>query len=161
MILQTLVTGIAVGGIYALMAVGYSLVFSVLKFSNFAHGSVIMLGAYAGYFLLTLAGAAALAFARLGLSYEDAAFISLHGREENGVALLDAVRRAAKVVIFTGPAYPPQRVSTLLTASGFGERQVHVFSNLSLPEEKSFAGKARELAVLPEPFPNAVVVVLG
>lgn len=57
MILQTLVTGIAVGGIYALMAVGYSLVFSVLKFSNFAHGSVIMLGAYAGYFLLTLAGA--------------------------------------------------------------------------------------------------------
>ena len=46
--LQTLVTGLSIGGIYALMAVGYSLVFSVLNFSNFAHGAVIMLGAYAG-----------------------------------------------------------------------------------------------------------------
>ena len=48
MFLQTLVTGLSIGGIYALMAVGYSLVFSVLNFSNFAHGAVIMLGAYMG-----------------------------------------------------------------------------------------------------------------
>ena len=48
MLLQTLVTGLSIGGIYALMAVGYSLVFSVLSFSNFAHGAVIMLGAYIG-----------------------------------------------------------------------------------------------------------------
>lgn len=48
MFLQTLVTGLSVGGIYALMALGYSLVFSVLNFSNFAHGAVIMLGAYIG-----------------------------------------------------------------------------------------------------------------
>ena len=48
MFLQTLVTGLSIGGIYALMAVGYSLVFSVLSFSNFAHGAVIMLGAYMG-----------------------------------------------------------------------------------------------------------------
>ncbi len=53
MFLQTVVTGLAIGGIYALMAVGYSLVFSILNFSNFAHGTVIMLGAYAGYFILT------------------------------------------------------------------------------------------------------------
>ena len=48
MLLQTLVTGLSIGGIYSLMAVGYSLVFSVLSFSNFAHGAVIMLGAYIG-----------------------------------------------------------------------------------------------------------------
>ena len=48
MFTQTLVTGLSIGGIYALMAVGYSLVFSVLNFSNFAHGAVIMLGAYMG-----------------------------------------------------------------------------------------------------------------
>ena len=48
MFLQTLVTGLSIGGIYALMAVGYSLIFSVLSFSNFAHGAVIMLGAYIG-----------------------------------------------------------------------------------------------------------------
>jgi branched-chain amino acid transport system permease protein len=51
--LQTLITGIAIGGIYALMAVGYSLVFSILNFSNFAHGVVIMLGAYIGYYACT------------------------------------------------------------------------------------------------------------
>lgn len=54
MFLQTVVTGLAVGGIYALMAVGYSLVFSILSFSNFAHGVVIMLGAYVGFYLCTL-----------------------------------------------------------------------------------------------------------
>jgi branched-chain amino acid transport system permease protein len=48
--LQTLITGIAIGGIYALMAVGYSLVFSILNFSNFAHGVIIMLGAYFGFY---------------------------------------------------------------------------------------------------------------
>lgn len=51
--LQTLITGLSIGGIYALMAVGYSLVFSVLNFSNFAHGAVIMLGAYVGLALAT------------------------------------------------------------------------------------------------------------
>ena len=56
MFVQTLVTGLAIGGIYALMAVGYSLVFSVLNFSNFAYGSIIMLGAYAGYYILTQMG---------------------------------------------------------------------------------------------------------
>ena len=57
--LQTLITGLSIGGIYALMAVGYSLVFSVLNFSNFAHGAVIMLGAYVG---LALASKLSLSF---------------------------------------------------------------------------------------------------
>lgn len=52
MFVQTVVTGLAIGGIYALMAVGYSLVFSILNFSNFAYGSIIMLGAYIGYYAL-------------------------------------------------------------------------------------------------------------
>jgi len=56
MFIQTLVTGLAIGGIYALMAVGYSLVFSILNFSNFAYGSIIMLGAYIGYFAMTELG---------------------------------------------------------------------------------------------------------
>lgn len=57
MFFQTLITGIAIGGIYALMAVGYSLVFSILNFSNFAHGVVIMLGAYIGYYACDWFGA--------------------------------------------------------------------------------------------------------
>ena len=38
---------------YALMSVGYSLVYSIMSFSNFAHGGVIMVGAYVGFFALT------------------------------------------------------------------------------------------------------------
>ena len=52
--LQQLINGLSIGSIYALMAVGYSLVYSILNFSNFAHGSVIMLGAYFGYFAVSL-----------------------------------------------------------------------------------------------------------
>lgn len=51
--LQQLVNGICLGGMYALMSVGYSLVYSIMNFSNFAHGGVIMVGAYVGYFALT------------------------------------------------------------------------------------------------------------
>ena len=52
MIFQTIVTGLSIGSIYALMAVGYSLVFSVLNFSNFAHGAVITLGAYIAWAMM-------------------------------------------------------------------------------------------------------------
>jgi len=51
--LQQLVNGICLGGMYALMSVGYSLVYSIMSFSNFAHGDVIMVGAYVGFFALT------------------------------------------------------------------------------------------------------------
>lgn len=46
--LQQLINGLSLGAVYALIAVGFALVFSVLKFSNFSHGSVIMLSAYLG-----------------------------------------------------------------------------------------------------------------
>ncbi|WP_459129681.1 branched-chain amino acid ABC transporter permease [Guggenheimella bovis] len=52
--LQYLINGIALGSVYALMAVGYSLVYSIMNFSNFAHGGVIMLGSYIGYYSMLL-----------------------------------------------------------------------------------------------------------
>jgi len=54
--LQTIVTGLGIGSIYALMALGYSLVFSILNFSNFAHGAIIMVGAYVGYLFCSIIG---------------------------------------------------------------------------------------------------------
>jgi len=53
MVLQQLINGISIGAVYALIAVGYSLVYSVLNFSNFAHGEILMLGSYVGFFALT------------------------------------------------------------------------------------------------------------
>lgn len=49
--LQQLVNGISQGSIYALIALGYTMVFGVLRFINFAHGDVYMLGAFSGLFL--------------------------------------------------------------------------------------------------------------
>ncbi len=50
---QAIINGLALGGIYALIAVGYSMVFGVLQFVNFAHSELFMLGAYLVMFLLT------------------------------------------------------------------------------------------------------------
>jgi branched-chain amino acid transport system permease protein len=47
--LQQVVNGISLGAVYALIAVGFAMVFNVLKFSNFSHGGVLGAGAYFGY----------------------------------------------------------------------------------------------------------------
>ncbi len=49
--LQQLLNGLFLGAIYALIALGYTMVYGVLRFINFAHGDVFMLGAFAGYYL--------------------------------------------------------------------------------------------------------------
>ncbi|MGE4583505.1 MAG: branched-chain amino acid ABC transporter permease [Sphaerochaeta sp.] len=47
---QHLMNGLTLGGIYALIALGYTMVYGILKFINFAHGDVLMVGAYVGLF---------------------------------------------------------------------------------------------------------------
>ncbi|HYQ14735.1 MAG TPA: branched-chain amino acid ABC transporter permease [Polyangiaceae bacterium] len=48
--LQQVLNGLSLGSIYALIALGYTMVYGILKLINFAHGEVFMIGAYAGYF---------------------------------------------------------------------------------------------------------------
>ena len=48
--MQQLVNGLAVGSIYALIALGYTMVYGTIKLINFAHGDVYMMGAFIGYF---------------------------------------------------------------------------------------------------------------
>src|SRR2546422_2085168 len=48
--LQQLINGISLGAIYALIALGYTMVYGILKLINFAHGDVYMLGAFIGYY---------------------------------------------------------------------------------------------------------------
>ena len=50
--IQTLVTGLVTGCLYALIALGYSMVYGVLKLLNFAHGDLYMVGAFIGYFVI-------------------------------------------------------------------------------------------------------------
>ena len=56
--LQQLTNGLAVGGIYALIALGYTMVYGVLRLINFAHVDLFALGAYLGFSLLTGTGLA-------------------------------------------------------------------------------------------------------
>ena len=49
-LLQNLLNGIAAGSIYALIALGYTMVYGILKLINFAHGDVFMLGSFVGYY---------------------------------------------------------------------------------------------------------------
>ncbi len=89
---QQLLNGISLGAIYALIALGYTMVYGVLRFINFAHSDVFMLGAYAGLTLAprlgggtlvgglaVLAGAMAIT-ATLGVIIEKVAYRPLRNR---------------------------------------------------------------------------------
>ena len=49
--MQHLINGLTLGSIYALIALGYTMVYGILKFINFAHGEILMVGTYASLFL--------------------------------------------------------------------------------------------------------------
>src|ERR671937_330394 len=51
-----LVAGLTLGSLYALLALGYTMVYGILKLLNFAHGDVYMIGAFIGFFVLTALG---------------------------------------------------------------------------------------------------------
>ena len=50
--LQQLVNGLILGSVYALLALGYTMVYGIIKLINFAHGDIYMMGAFMGYFLI-------------------------------------------------------------------------------------------------------------
>jgi branched-chain amino acid transport system permease protein len=51
-LIQTFINGLTTGFLYALIALGYSMVYGVLKLLNFAHGDLYMIGAYIGYYVI-------------------------------------------------------------------------------------------------------------
>ena len=56
-ILEQLINGLTIGSFYALIALGYSMVYGVLKLINFAHGDFFTLGSYLGYTVLVFGSA--------------------------------------------------------------------------------------------------------
>lgn len=53
LIIQQLINGLALGSVYSLIALGYTMVYGIIKLINFAHGEIYMLGAYFGFYALT------------------------------------------------------------------------------------------------------------
>lgn len=102
LVAQVAVNGLVAGGMYALVAVGYSLVYGVMRLINFAHGDVAMAGAYAAFFL---AGAATMSPGRLAAGLAAAAGCS---------ALLGL---AIERVVYR-PLRPAPRLQALIAAIG-------------------------------------------
>ena len=85
---QQLVNGLSIGFIYALIAIGFSLIYSILTFSNFAHSTFLIAGAYTGFFLMVAMGlplplsllGAILGGALVALFVEKVAYKPIRGR---------------------------------------------------------------------------------
>jgi len=52
--IRLLISGLTIGGVYSLVAIGYTLVYGILRMINFAHGEVMMIGTFAGYFVFEI-----------------------------------------------------------------------------------------------------------
>ncbi len=97
--LNQLINGLQIGSIYALIALGYTMVYGIVKLINFAHGDIIMVGAYA----------ALLAMTSLGLPFPAAIVISMVVCVVVGVV----IERVAYKPLRSSP-----RISSLITAIG-------------------------------------------
>jgi branched-chain amino acid transport system permease protein len=123
--LQQLINGLSLGAIYALIALGYTMVYGVLRFINFAHSEVFMVGAFSGYYLarlfphqnlatgLLILFGSMLICAILGVTIEKLAYRPLRNRSTLtvlitaiGVSLL--LQNLGQLVFGPNPkAYPP------------------------------------------------------
>ncbi len=145
-ILQQIVNGIALGSIYALIALGYTMVYGIVKLINFAHGDVMMVGAFAAYFTLEKLGlspfAMVIAFlfamiisAVLGVLIERFAYKPLRNAPRIN-ALITAIgislmlENGARVIPFIGPnprQFPtPKTVNISIGGIGISNTQIIV-----------------------------------
>ena len=116
-LIQTLISGLSLGSIYALIALGYTMVYGIAKMLNFAHGDVIMVGAYSGI----------VAVAQMGLSPWVTVIVSIVVCAVLGVVIefcaYKPLRQAAPLsVLITaiGVSYLLQNAALLL----FGSQQM-------------------------------------
>lgn len=148
-LLQTLTDGVAVGSLYALIALGYTMVYGVLSFINFAHGDVVMTGAWIAF---TLAAAFGLVHAEspnlwlgllilllamascglIGFTIERLAYRPLRGAPRLnvlitaiGVSLLIQNVGQLKFVFGTEPQPVPLLMPDAILAT-FGDVQIHL-----------------------------------
>ncbi|MDR2149398.1 MAG: branched-chain amino acid ABC transporter permease [Spirochaetaceae bacterium] len=133
MFLQQFINGISLGSIYALIALGYTMVYGIVMLINFAHGDILMVGAYTGYFLLSLLGvspaslviaflASFLVCGVLGVLIERFAYRPLRTAPRlnsliTAIAISLILQNGARVLPFVGPnprQFPRPPVNTLV-----------------------------------------------
>lgn len=132
--LNNLINGISLGSIYAVIALGYTLVYGIAKMLNFAHGDVIMVGGYVIFIAMTSFGLnswisillAVIACTLLGIVIEKVAYKPL--RQATSLAVL---------ITAIGVSYFLQNMALLI----FGEKPVNFTSVVNVPSLKLFDGK--------------------
>lgn len=132
--LNNLINGISLGSIYAVIALGYTLVYGIAKMLNFAHGDVIMVGGYVIFIAMTSFGLnswisillAVIACTLLGIVIEKVAYKPL--RQATSLAVL---------ITAIGVSYFLQNMALLI----FGEKPVNFTSVVNVPSIKLFDGK--------------------
>ena len=107
--IEQLINGLTIGSFYALVALGYSMVYGVMKLINFAHGDLFAFGAYLGYTILT--SAAGKVTASLGI-WGGIAFTAFF------VAISVAIAGVLVERIAYRPVYPSGRLSLVVSALG-------------------------------------------
>ena len=117
-ILQQLINGVSLGSIYALIALGYTMVYGIIKLINFAHGDIYMVGAYLGFYAITL-----------GIPVVPAILISMAVTSLLGIA----VERFAYRPLRHAP-----RISVLITAIGVSFLLEYVMMALVSPTPRTF-----------------------
>jgi len=145
-LLQTLLNGAAAGGVYALVALGYTLIFSVLGVINFAQGALFSLGGYATYLLMggRIGVNGALPGWGLPLALPFAAALALAALVTALTSLL--VERIAFAPLRRRGAEPLQ---SLITSLGAGVVLVNLLQILMGAEGYAFPASAEALAGLP------------
>ena len=136
MFLQHLFNAITLGSLYGLIAIGYTMVYGILRLINFAHGEVFMLGAYFIFFAITLLNlpwglAAVLAVAAssfCGILVDKIAYKPLRNAPRIS-ALISAIGvsffiQNLSIVIFTGLPRPVSRPDWLVKVMKFGEIRI-------------------------------------
>ncbi|HEX8249981.1 MAG TPA: branched-chain amino acid ABC transporter permease [Pyrinomonadaceae bacterium] len=123
---QQLINGLTIGSIYALIALGYTMVYGILRLINFAHGDIYMVGAYAGFMLATALGFAANPSA-LGFA------VTLIGAMAIAAAMGMAIERFAY-----RPVRKYSKMTTLITAIGVSLLIEYLFIFFFEPKPRSF-----------------------
>lgn len=111
MFMQQMVNGFSLGSMYALIAIGYTMVYGVLRLINFAHGDIMMVGAFLGYFGIAI----------LGLPFIEGVLLAVVGSALLGMASDRIAYR---------PLRNAPKISLLITAIGvsfFLENAFNVF----------------------------------
>ncbi|MDR3589252.1 MAG: branched-chain amino acid ABC transporter permease [Negativicutes bacterium] len=117
--IQQMINGVSLGSIYSLIALGYTMVYGILKLINFAHGDIYMLGAYIGFFCTTV----------FHMSFFPALIISMFGAALAGVIIERAAYR---------PLRHAPKIAVLITAFGVSLFLEYTGMFLVTPQPRTF-----------------------